>query len=248
MIGNYIQRLGQRNPGCLFEQLDPRCKLIILFVVTMMIIVGDSLISAGLFVAVGIAACIARLFKLYVFTGIFFALLWIIIILITQHVLKKPLEDPREMFFGMVFRGTTLIVAGFWFSVTTKLRDITAALEAWRVPVVIILPLTIAVRFIPTLLNESLVIRDSMRLRRISHRRFDFLKKPHLIGQSYLALIIIRSLKMADELAAVAETRGLARPVNHNSFRTVRFKRNDYLTLIILTFLAVFLAVMSFSI
>lgn len=234
MIRSFIQRLGQRNPDCVFEQLDPRCKLIILFAVTVMIIVGNTITSIGLFAVASILGYFSRLMKLFIFTSVFSAMLWGVFLLIFQHVLDKPIDDPKAMFVGMVFRGTAMTTTGLWFAVTTKLRDFTTALEAWRVPKIIVLPLTIAVRFIPTLLNELLVIRDSMRLRRIAHRKLDLFTQPHLIGQSYLSLVTIRSLKMADELAAVAETRGLARPGSHHLLRPAKFKRNDYLAMSVL--------------
>lgn len=246
MIRSYVQRLGQRNPDCPFEQLDPRCKLIMLALVTIMIIVGNSIISAGLFITTGIIAFLSRIIKLYIFMAAFWLLFWLVFMFLFYYALKKPPENPQSMFYQMVFKGTTLIVTGFWFAVTTKLRDMTAALEAWKVPPIIILPLTIAVRFIPTLLNESLIIRDSMRLRRIAHRKRDLLKKPHLIGNSYLALVTIRSMKMADELAAVAETRGLGRPGSKNSFRSARLEKKDYISLGTLTVLITALAVLSF--
>ncbi len=245
MIRGYIQRLGQRNPNCPFERLDPRCKLLMLLIVTAMVIVGDGVACAGLFVAVGLLACFSRLVKLFFITSIFSIILWCVFFVIFNTVLKRPLDDPRAMFFGMVFRGTTLTITGVWFAMTTKLRDMTAALEAWKIPAVIILPLTIAVRFIPTLLHESLVIRDSMRLRRIAYRRLDLLRKPHLIGHSYLALVTIRSLKMADELAAVAETRGLARPGIKNTYRPACFKKCDYYALGLLTSLTIVLTTLS---
>jgi energy-coupling factor transport system permease protein len=167
--------------------------------------------------------------------------------LLFHYALNKPMDDPKVMFVGMVFRGTSLATTGLWFAVTTKLRDMTTALEAWRIPNIIILPLTIAVRFIPTLLNESLVIRDSMRLRRLAHRKRDLFIQPHLIGQSYISLVTIRSLKMADELAAVAETRGLARPNRVQPFKQAKFKKKDFYALsILLGLMAVLIAISLF--
>ncbi len=245
MIRSFIQRLGQRNPDCVFEQLDPRCKLIILLAVTGMIVFGNTIVCAGIFVASGILAFYSKLKGLFFLTGIFTAVLWAVFMLIFQYALNKPMEDPNAMFVGMVFRGTALAITGLWFAVTTKLRDMTTALEAWRIPNIIILPLTIAVRFIPTLLNESLVIHDSMRLRRLAHRKRDLFTQPHLIGQSYMSLVTIRSLKMADELAAVAETRGLARPHQRQYRKQAKFSNNDYCALCILLGLIAVLTAMS---
>jgi energy-coupling factor transport system permease protein len=234
MIRSFIQRLGQRNPACVFEQLDPRCKLIILIGVTLMIIFGDTVVSAGLFIGAGILACFSKLKGLFLLTSVSASVLWAVFLLIFQHALDNPMEDPGAMFVGMVFRGTVLAITGLWFAVTTKLRDMTIALETWGVPTIVVLPLTIAVRFIPTLLNESLIIHDSMRLRRLACRKRDLFTRPHLIGQSYLSLVMIRSLRMADELAAVAETRGLACPNKKQFVKPAKFRANDYYAIAIL--------------
>ena len=234
MIQSFVQRLGQRNPDCVFEQLDPRCKLIILLTFTVMIIFGNTIVSVGLFITACFLAFYSRLKRLFIFTSMFAAIFWVIFMVIFQYVLDKPMEDPKALFVGMVFRGTALATTGLWFAVTTKLRDMTIAFEAWRIPNIIILPLTIAVRFVPTLLNESLVIHDSMRLRCLAHRKRDLFTQPHLIGQSYLSLVTIRSLKMADELAAVAETRGLGCPNTKRFPKQTKLKKNDYYALSIL--------------
>lgn len=237
MISSFVQRLGQRNPDCIFEKIDPRCKLIILLIVTALIIFGDSIICASIFTAAGITAYFSKILKLYIFTGIFSALLWLVFIVIFEYVINKHINDPKSMFVGMVFRGTSLTTTGLWFAMTTKLRDTTIALKLWYVPGIIILPLTIAVRFIPTLLNESMIIRDSMKLRGIANRKMDLFKNPHLIGNSFITLSAIRSLKMADELAAVAETRGLAHP--NIAMQSKKLKRIDYFALGITIILAI---------
>jgi energy-coupling factor transporter transmembrane protein EcfT len=212
---------------------------------TAMIIFGNAIISAGLFITAGFLAFYSKLIRIFLFTSIFASVLWVVFMLIFQYALDKPTENPKVMFVGMVFRGTALATTGLWFAVTTKLRDMTIALEAWRIPNIIILPLTIAVRFVPTLLNESLVIHDSMRLRRLAHRKRDLFTQPHLIGQSYMSLVTIRSLKMADELAAVAETRGLARPNQRQFLKQTKFRRHDYYALSILLCLIAVLSTIS---
>lgn len=223
--------MGQRNPDCVFEQLDPRCKLMIVLLVTTLLLFGDAVVSCGLFVAAGGLAVCSRLTRFFVGMTLLSAALWTMFLMIFHVVLKRPLQDPVSLFYGIVFRGTALSVTGLWFAVTTKLRDFTAAMEAWKLPVIIVLPLTIAVRFIPTLFHELLIIRDSMRLRKLYHRKRDLFKHPEQFFHRYIGLVIIRSLKMADELAAVAETRGLARPQGPRFYRPAQFRRNDYLAM-----------------
>ena len=49
------------------------------------------------------------------------------------------------------------------FATTTKIGDLTAALYGMRLPKAVVVPLVIAVRFFPTLKEESSAVADAMR-------------------------------------------------------------------------------------
>ena len=51
------------------------------------------------------------------------------------------------------------------FATTTKIGDLTAALYGMRLPKTVVVPLVIAVRFFPTLKEESSAVADAMRVR-----------------------------------------------------------------------------------
>lgn len=51
------------------------------------------------------------------------------------------------------------------FAATTKIGDLTAALYGMRLPKAVVVPLVIAVRFFPTLKEESSAVADAMRVR-----------------------------------------------------------------------------------
>jgi energy-coupling factor transport system permease protein len=246
LLREYIQRTGSRNPDCVFENLHPGCKLVIVIIATALIIFDGSIISVSVFAIAAATAVFSRLSKVFFIMTILAVIFWAIFLLLFKYILKRPLEEPVSLFYGVVFRGVSLGFAGIWFAVTTKLRDLTSALEAWHIPYVIILPLTIAVRFIPTLFNEALTIRDSMLLRGIYKSKTDSLKNAHLITVSFMTLVLIRSLKMADELAAVAETRGLGSPSKPYRQRR-RLTRNEYVLLIAVFLFAITMLVINFT-
>ncbi len=242
MIRGYIQRLGQRNPECVFEKIDPRCKFIVMVLVSSAVVAANSAAVIVPFVASGLLALSARLFKIFILSTLFAVIAWVLLIVVSGFLLNADVGDKWVLFEGIVFRGVPLVIISFWFAVTTKLNDLTCALEAWKVPSTITLPLTVAARFIPTLFYESKIIKDCMKQRGILRHSSDVIIHPRRIWQSYLAVVIIRSLKMADELAAVAETRGLGRPGIRYHYRLPRFKTTDYVTMTITAIVLIIMA------
>ncbi len=231
MLRSYIYRLGQRNPDCVFEKLDPRCKFLVLVLVVSAVAVGNSSSVIVPFVAAGLLAFRAKLLKIFFLSTLFAIIAFGLLVFISSYLLHADIGDKWTLFEGLVFRGVPVVIVSFWFAVTTKLNDLTSALEVWKVPSAITLPLIVASRFIPTLFYESKTIKDCMKQRGILRHSSDVIIHPRRIWQSYLVVVIIRSLKMADELAAVAETRGLSRPGGRCHYRRPSFKRNDYVTL-----------------
>jgi energy-coupling factor transporter transmembrane protein EcfT len=155
MIRSYIHRLGQRNPDCIFEKIDPRCKLLVILLFTTAVIMANSTAIIFAFIISGLLAYPARLLKIFIFSTLFAIITWILLIIISSYLLHADVGDKRILFEGIVFRGVPLVIVGFWLAMTTKLNDLTCAMEAWKVPSFITLPLIVASRFITTLFYES---------------------------------------------------------------------------------------------
>lgn len=97
-----------------------------------------------------------------------------------------------------------------------------AALFKMHCPKFFALPLTFMLRFAPTVRNEFRAVFAAMHLRgliSVAHplRTFEYTLIP----------IIVRSSKIADELAASAELRGIENPGPHSCIRRIVLTRKD---------------------
>ena len=116
------------------------------------------------------------------------------------------------------------------FATSTKIGDLTAALYGLRLPKAAVVPLVIAVRFFPTLKEESSAVADAMRVRGLALSLKNLVLKPALMLESAVVPVMLRCAKIADELAAAAVARGIDRPGRKTSYNAPRFERADFLS------------------
>jgi energy-coupling factor transporter transmembrane protein EcfT len=103
-----------------------------------------------------------------------------------------------------------------------------AAFKKMHIPDSFALSVTFMLRFIPTVRSEFASVFSAMRLRKLLSWRHPLRSLEYI-----LVPIMIRSSKVADELAASAEARGITCPGNHTCRRDISFKRKDAILCII---------------
>ncbi len=106
-----------------------------------------------------------------------------------------------------------------------------AALYGMRLPKAVVVPLVIAVRFFPTLKEESSAVADAMRVRGLALSLKNLVSKPALMFESAVVPVMLRCAKIADRLAAAAVARGIDRPGRKTSYNAPRFGWVDFLPL-----------------
>lgn len=117
--------------------------------------------------------------------------------------------------------------AGILFTFTTSPRSLIAGLERLRIPRTLTFPLTIAIRFVPSLLKEIREIKDSLRLRGMKPGWSLFIRHPVLWYRGIFMPLTIRSITISDELTAASESRGFGNPGKRTSLREGNFKLGD---------------------
>ncbi|EJE7236187.1 energy-coupling factor transporter transmembrane protein EcfT [Clostridium sporogenes] len=126
-----------------------------------------------------------------------------------------------DMFLFMIIRIISMVMAAKPI-IAMPPGEAVAVFKKMRVPDSFALPVTFMLRFIPTVRSEFQSVFSAMRLRGLLSwchpiRSIEYIFVP----------IMIRSSKVADELAASAEARGIACPGNHTCRRDISFKRKD---------------------
>jgi len=105
--------------------------------------------------------------------------------------------------------------------------ELMSSLQKIKVPKFIIVMVCIMIRFFPVLSKESVAIRNGMKARGIFGGWQDYVKHPFLAYECFIIPLIIRCIKLSDELGATAELRGLNADKNRTCIYDVSFGLKD---------------------
>ena len=246
--------LGQYFPGAsVIHCLDPRTKLIMLVVYIIAMFASASWISYGL-CFIFLASCIAAsqipvksivrgmkpLVMILVFTGVLNLLFtggdhelvsfWVITITL-EGVVRAVL---------MVFRILMLISATFLLTYTTSpisltdgLESLLGPLKAVRVPVhELSMMMCIALRFIPTLIEETDKIMAAQKARGADFESGSLMQRVKALVP-ILVPLFISAFRRADELAVAMECRCYQGGGGRTKMKLLRYRRNDLLAFLV---------------
>ena len=261
--------LGQYFPGnSVIHRLDPRTKLVGLIVYIIALFTAVSWMSYGIMLAFLVAVVamsaipVKALFKgmkPLLFILIFTGLLNLLFtggetVLISFWKITITLEGVIRAFF-MVIRVLMLISATFLMTYTTSPIQLTDGLESLlsplkkiRVPVhELAMMMCIALRFIPTLIEETDKIISAQKARGADFETGSVLKRVKALVP-ILVPLFISAFRRADELATAMECRCYQGGEGRTKMKLLRYRRRDYSAyLICLALLAGVIVVASFG-
>ena len=246
--------LGQYFPGnSHIHRLDPRTKLIMLVIYIVALFSAASWISYGVcfvFLAVCIAIStiplksIVRGMKPLVFILVFTGILNIFFttgeqLLVSFWGISIYMEGLVRAFF-MMARILMLITGTFLLTYTTSpisltdgLESLLSPLKAIRLPVhELAMMMCIALRFIPTLIEETDKIMSAQRARGADFESGNLMQRVKALVP-ILVPLFISAFRRADELATAMECRCYQGGEGRTKMKLLRFKRNDFLTLLL---------------
>ncbi len=253
--------LGQYFPGnSVVHRLDPRTKLIALIVYIVALFTADSWLTYGIafgFLAVSIAMskipvkAIVRGMKPLVVVLIFTGILNLFFtggetVLVTFWKITITMEGLIRAIF-MVTRILMLISATFLLTYTTSPISLTDGLESLlgplkklRLPVhELSMMMCIALRFIPTLIEETDKIISAQKARGADFETGGIMKRLKALVP-ILVPLFISAFRRADELATAMECRCYHGGDGRTKMKLLWLKRVDYSAFVLL---AVLLAV-----
>lgn len=126
-----------------------------------------------------------------------------------------------EMFLYMVLRILLMVMAAQPVMGMPP-GEVVAVFKKIHAPSEIALPITFMLRFFPTVRSEFAGVFSSLRLRGLLS-----LKHPLDAMEYIMTPVILRSSKIAEELAASAESRGISNPGEHTCRRKTEFCKRD---------------------
>ena len=258
--------LGQFFPGSsVIHRLDPRTKLIALIIYIVTLFTAASWISYGL-VFVFLAAVIATskipvkafvrgmkpLLLILIFTGLlnlFFTAGETV--LVSFWKITITLEGLTRAFF-MVIRILMLISGTFLLTYTTSPISLTDGLEALlsplkkiRLPVhELSMMMCIALRFIPTLVEETDKIMSAQKARGADFENGKLMDRVKALIP-ILVPLFISAFRRADELATAMECRCYQGGDGRTKMKLLRFKRFDFVSFLLLAVLCAGITLLS---
>ena len=258
--------LGQYFPGeSTIHRLDPRTKLIALVVYIIALFSAGSWLSYGL-VFLFLAACIAvsqipvkafvrglkPLLLILVFTGIlnlFFTPGETV--LVTFWRITLTMEGVTRAIF-MMARILLLISGTFLLTYTTSPISLTDGLESLlgplkklRLPVhELAMMMCIALRFIPTLVEETDKIMSAQKARGADFENGSLMQRLKALVP-ILVPLFISAFRRADELATAMECRCYHGGEGRTKMKLLRYKRRDFVSLSALVWLLAVVIVMA---
>lgn len=209
-------------------RLDPRCKLLLL--------ISIGVVSYGLVSDVS-GFLLMTFFALFVCAGgeVKWAVKMVLTYIAVAYLcaLLRYVEVPGLSIIMSVFGVTVLktlpiILMGRFVLRTTHMDDLMVSLQRLKLPQAVIIPLTVLFRYVPTLGIEYRMIRSTMEIRGICDTFWKKLLHPIQTVEYILVPLLMRCLKVSDELAASGTTRGLERIEKRYALGDVRFSVKEY--------------------
>ncbi len=137
------------------------------------------------------------------------------------------LNELATMLSLLLFRLLPIYMAYLLLLKNTVMNELFAALEQMGMSRMLLIPALVVYRYAPTLRQEIFYVWNSMRMRGIGGRQW--LHHPVQTLEMLLVPILIRSGKLADELAAAGLCRGLDLRRSRTMYKPVRFSLKDVL-------------------
>ena len=132
-----------------------------------------------------------------------------------------------EMFLFMVLRILMMVMAAQPV-IGMSPGEVVAVFKKIHAPDGIALPVTFMLRFFPTVRSEFADVFAALRLRKLLSW------KHPLDAMEYIVTpVIFRSSRIAEELAASAESRGISNPGKHTCRRKIEFQKRDWIMSVI---------------
>ena len=242
--------LGQYFPGnSVVHRLDPRTKLVLLVFYIVALFVASGWIAYGVcFLFLALAISVSHIPLKAIFRGMK-PLVFILIFTGVLNVFFTPGTEIWSWGFlritweglaqagKMVSRILMLISATFLLTYTTSPIALTDGLESLLGPLKVIkvpvhelsMMMCIALRFIPTLIEETDKIMSAQKARGADFETGNLIQKVKALVP-ILVPLFISAFRRADELATAMECRCYQGGDGRTKMKLLRYKRNDFLT------------------
>jgi energy-coupling factor transport system permease protein len=263
MMSNMI--IGKYVPGTsLLHRMDPRTKLLMIFFYVFIVFLANNVITYTILTVFTLSLIpLSRIPLSFIIRGLK-PILWVILFTFLLHLLMTKegvllyklgwLEIYEQGIKQGVFislRFLLLILVTTMLTLTTTPIEVTDGVESLLSPFKklnlpvheLALMMSISLRFIPTLMEETDKIMKAQAARGVDFSSGSFQERIKAVV-SLLVPLFISSFKRAEELATAMEARGYRGGEGRTKFRLLTWKFVDTLLMIVLAILAIILLIL----
>jgi energy-coupling factor transport system permease protein len=129
--------------------------------------------------------------------------------------------------------------------VTVRVGELACALQRMRIPRLLIIALSVALRFFPTLRAEASAVADAMKLRGIRLSLANAVRHPLKMIEYFAVPLILRISLVTDEISRAATVRGIDSTHARTSLYTLSIGAADWFFLLWFAILTVVSAVLA---
>lgn len=229
------------------HKLDPRTKLIGTFAYIVVIFLANNWMTYGLLVLFTLGALLASKIPMKFFWNGVKPLLWVILFTVVLQMLFTTGGDVyfewgviRVTSFGVInsiyifLRFVLIIFISTLMTLTTPPLQIADAIEAVMKPLEVVhvpvheiaLMLSIALRFVPTLMDEAQKIMNAQRARGVDFGEGNLFEQMKAIIPILIPLFV-SSFNRAEELATAMEARGYQGGEGRSKYRVLHYEARD---------------------
>ncbi|MDO4670723.1 MAG: energy-coupling factor transporter transmembrane protein EcfT [Aerococcus sp.] len=244
--------LGRYLPGnSLVHRLDPRMKILAMIFMLAIIFFANNWLTNVVLIAFTLAMVLATGISLKVFIRGLKPMLFLIVLTVLLQVFFTtkgavlfrlgPIvltTGGLENAFFILIRFVLIIFISTVLTLTTSPLDITNAIESLLAPIKNIFPvhemalmLSIALRFVPTLLDETDTIMDAQRARGVDFSEGNIMQR----AKSFLPILIplfISAFDRAYDLSTAMEARGYRGSEGRTKYRLLYWQNLDTVMLL----------------
>ncbi|MBO4126604.1 energy-coupling factor transporter transmembrane protein EcfT [Streptococcus suis] len=251
--------LGRYIPGdSIIHRLDPRSKLLAMFGFLLMIFWANNLVTNALLIAFVLGMVVLSRIRLSFFINGLKPMIGIILfttlfqvfftpgatLLWEFWIFKLSVEGLQQAaiifvrFVLIIFFSTLLTLTTTPLSLADGIESGLAPLKKFKVPVHEIgLMLSMSLRFVPTLMDDTTRIMNAQRARGVDFNEGNLIQKVRSVIPILIPLFA-SSFKRADALATAMEARGYQGGDGRTKYRILEWKLADTLAILVMLALA----------
>lgn len=148
-----------------------------------------------------------------------------------QYIHIPILSSMFPVFLVMVLKIMPVYLSLVILLQRTPMNELMMALRKWHIPMLVIIPLAVIYRYLPTIYQEAGYVHESLMMRGVYASGPKALCHPIRTVENHLIPLLFRSEKITEELSAASLCKGLSVERERTCCEDVRLCTADYVYL-----------------